>query len=427
MLSEICDIVEFGWNEEYSGSLLSSLSRGDEGMEKIRRIPLERLGSYEGILAEDVMSSDGRVCLLPKGTNLSFDAVRRSLPLVMRQLRRRGIETLLVSHEEEYSLDELQKVMGNMKLPFSKELDRSLASRAVSQVESVYDRIAATGVVDEEDFSALVDTGRVLAREVEKIPQVLMSLSDIRSFDEYTYVHSLNVALLAGFIAKKIQPETPELVEIVTVGGLLHDLGKTRVPQAILNKPGALSEEEFLRIQDHPAAGEFLARRGGVKNPQILSFIRHHHERWNGEGYPDKLRGEAIPVASRVAAVADVFDALTTKRVYKDAYHNARALQTIIENTGTHFEKGIVRILLSSIGLYPPGSVVELNDGSTGVVVGLREKDLFRPQVLLQSNPEGASYQEPRVIDLHESGPELFVSKVVGAAKKRSLQPALVS
>ncbi len=396
-------------------------------MEKVRRIPLERLGSCRGLLAEDVMSSDGRVCLLPKGTNLSLDVVRRSLPLVMRQLRRRGIETLLVSHEEEYSLDELQKIMQNMKLPFSKELDRSLASQAVSQVGSVYDRIAATGVVDEKDFSALVDTGRVLAREVEKVPQVLMSLSDIRSFDEYTYVHSLNVALLAGFIAKKIEPETPELVEIVTVGGLLHDLGKTRIPQAILNKPGALSKEEFLRVQDHPAAGEFLARQGGVEDPQILSFIRHHHERWNGEGYPDKLRGETIPVASRVAAVADVFDALTTKRVYKDAYHNAKALQMIIENTGSHFEKSIVRILLSSIGLYPPGSVVELNDGSTGVVVGIREKDLFRPQVLLQSDPQGNSYQEPRIMDLHESGPELFISKVVGAAKKRSLQPAMVS
>jgi putative nucleotidyltransferase with HDIG domain len=345
----------------------------------------------------------------------------------MRQLRRRGIETLLVSHEEEYSLDALQKIMQKMKLPFSKELDRSLTGQAVSQVENVYDRIAATGVVDEEDFSALVDTGRVIAREVEKVPQVLMSLSDIRSFDEYTYVHSLNVALLAGFIAKKIQPETPELVEIATVGGLLHDLGKTRIPQAILNKPGALSEEEFLRVQDHPAAGEFLARRGGVENPQILSFIRHHHERWNGGGYPDKLQGEAIPVSSRVAAVADVFDALTTKRVYKDAHHNAKALQMIIENTGTHFEKNIVRILLSSIGLYPPGSIVELNDGSTGVVVGIREKDLFRPQVLLQSDPEGEGYLEPRIIDLHESGPELFISKVVGAAKKRSLRPAMVS
>jgi putative nucleotidyltransferase with HDIG domain len=372
------------------------------------------------------MSSDGRVCLLPKGTNLSFDAVRRSLPLVMRQLRRRGIETLLVSHEEEYSLDAIQKIMKQMKLPFSKELDRSLTSQAVSQVESVYERIAATGVVDEKDFSALVETGRVLAQEVGKVPQVLLSLSDIRSFDEYTYVHSLNVALLAGFIAKKIQPETPELVEIVTVGGLLHDLGKTRIPRAILNKPGPLSQKEFLAVQDHPAAGEFLARRGGVENPQILSFIRHHHERWNGDGYPDKLRGETIPVASRVAAVADVFDALTTKRVYKDAYHNARALQMIIENTGTHFEKSIVRILLSSIGLYPPGSVVEMNDGSAGVVVGVREKDLFRPQVLLQSDPEGTSYQEPRILDLHESGPGLFISKVVGTAKKRSLQPALV-
>ena len=143
---------------------------GDELMESIRRIPLERLGSFEGIVAEDVMSADGRVCLLPKGTNLSLDAVRRSLPLVMRQLQRRGIETLLVSREEEYSLDELQKIVDRLELPFSKELDRSLARQAVSQVGNVYSRIATTGVVEEEDFKALVDTGRVLAEEVNRVP-----------------------------------------------------------------------------------------------------------------------------------------------------------------------------------------------------------------------------------------------------------------
>mgnify|MGYP003802484761 CR=1 FL=1 len=400
---------------------------GDELMESIRRIPLERLGSFEGIVAEDVMSADGRVCLLPKGTNLSLDAVRRSLPLVMRQLQRRGIETLLVSREEEYSLDELQKIVDRLELPFSKELDRSLARQAVSQVGNVYSRIATTGVVEEEDFKALVDTGRVLAEEVNRVPQILMSLSAIRSVDEYTFVHSLNVALLAGFIAKKIRPESPSLVETVTVGGLLHDLGKTRVPREILNKPGPLSEEEFLYIKDHPAAGEFLARRGGVEDPQILAFIRHHHERWGGNGYPDKLKGEQIPLVARIASVADVFDALTTTRVYKGAYHNARALQVIIENTGTHFEKGIVRLLLSSIGLYPPGSIVELNDGSIGVVVGIREKDLFRPQVLLQLEADDVSQEEYRFVDLHNEGTELFVHKVLGCAKKRSLQEPAVS
>jgi putative nucleotidyltransferase with HDIG domain len=403
----------------------SVLLGGDGDMEKIRRIPVEHLASSEGLIAEDVMSSDGRVCLLPKGTNLSYDAVRRTLPLVIRQLHRRGIKTLLISQEDEYSLDELQKIVDRLKLPFSKELDRSLARQAASQVGSVYTRIATTGVVEEEDFAALMETGRVLAKEIERVPQVLMSLSDIRSFDEYTYIHSLNVALLAGFMAKKIQPDNSALVETVTVGGLLHDLGKTRVPREILNKPGPLSREEFVYIQDHPAAGEFLARRGGVRNPDVLTFIRHHHERWSGEGYPDKLLGEDIPFVARIASVADVFDALTTKRVYKDACHNARALQMIIENTGTHFEKSIVRTLLSSVGLYPPGSVVELNDGSIGVVVGTREKDLFRPQVLLQSDPEGDAYEEPRVVDLHQKGSDLFVHKVLGSAKKRTFQEAV--
>ncbi|HOO65224.1 MAG TPA: hypothetical protein PK364_15065, partial [Synergistaceae bacterium] len=102
-------------------------------MEKIRRIPLEKLAFCEGIVAEDVMSSDGRVCLLPKGTDLSLDTVRRSLSVVIRQLSRQGIKTLLVSKEEEYSLDELRKVVERLQLPFSRELDRSLARHAVAQ------------------------------------------------------------------------------------------------------------------------------------------------------------------------------------------------------------------------------------------------------------------------------------------------------
>ena len=397
-------------------------------MQHIRRIPVEHLGSCEGVIAEDIMSADGRVCLLPKGTDLSYDAVRRSLPLVIRQLHRRGIATLLISRKEEYSLDTLQEIVTRLELPFTKELDRALARQTVSQVGEVYNRIASAGLVEEKDFTSLVDTGKILAREVEKVPQILMSLSNIRSTDEYTYVHSLNVALLAGFIAKKVRPENAKLVETVTIGGLLHDLGKTRIPREILNKPGPLSKEEFRRVQDHPAAGEFLARRGGVEDPEVLSFIRYHHERWGGEGYPDKLLGEEIPLVARIASVADVFDALTTKRVYKDAYHNARALQIIIENTGSHFEKSIVRLLLSSVGLYPPGSIVELNDGAVGVVVGSREKDLFRPQVLLQSDSQGVPYESPRVLDLHEEGEkELFIRKVLGAAQKRSLGEPILS
>ena len=394
-------------------------------MEIIRRVAVEHLASCEGLIAEDVMSADGKACLLPKGTNLSLDAVRQSLPLVMRQLQRRGVATILVSRENEYSLDELQRIVEGLELPFAQELDRSLARHTVAQVGQVYGRIAMDVSVS-ADFAMLVDTGKVLAREIRRVPQILLSLSNLRSLDEYTFVHSLNVALLAGFIVKRMKPDDPVLLEAVTIGGLLHDLGKTRVAPDILNKPGRLSEEEFRKVQEHPSEGELLARQAGVEDPRILSFIRHHHERWGGEGYPDKIQGEDISLAARIAAVADVFDALTTKRVYKDAYHNARALQVIIESTGSHFDRTVVRSLLSSVGLYPPGSVVELSDNSVGVVVGNRERDLFRPQVLLQKDPEGASYEDLHVVDLHDHGVELFITKVLGSATKRSLrEPSL--
>ena len=399
---------------------------GEGTVEKVRRIPLDKLAFCEGLIAEDVMSSDRQVCLLPKGTDLSLDVVRSSLPALVRQLRRRGVEYLLVSKEEEYSLDELRRVVERLQLPFSQELDRSLARHAVTQVGSVYERIAMDAMVP-EDFGVLVDAGKVLAQEVQKVPQILLSLSELHSLDEYTFVHSLNVSLLAGFIAKRMAPEDQELIEVITIGGLLHDLGKSRISLDILNKPGRLSEEEFQKIQVHPLEGETLARYARIEDPRILGFIRSHHERWGGEGYPDKIQGDEIPLVARIGAVADVFDALTTKRVYKDAYHNARALQVIIENAGSHFDRSVVRCLLSSVGLYPPGSVVELSDGSVGVVVGNRVRDLFRPQVLLQTDPLGVPYQEPLIVDLYDDNVELFVKKVLGSARKRSLQEPVVS
>jgi HD-GYP domain-containing protein (c-di-GMP phosphodiesterase class II) len=156
--------------------------------------------------------------------------------------------------------------------------------------------------------------------------------------------------------------------------------------------------------------GVDLARANGVENVRILAVIRGHHERYGGSGYPDSLVKEGIRVESRIAAVADVFDALTARRVYKDPMDSRQAVSIMVENMGAHFDPMVVRILLVSIGLYPPGTAVELSDGSMGVVVGARGKDLVRPQVLLQINSMGRKVEEMKIIDLSQAD-TLFVQR----------------
>jgi HD-GYP domain-containing protein (c-di-GMP phosphodiesterase class II) len=138
-------------------------------------------------------------------------------------------------------------------------------------------------------------------------------------------------------------------------------------------------------MRHHPL-GEELAQRGGVTDPLILSVIRSHHERWQGGGYPDNLSGSEIPLLGRVGAVADVFDALTSKRVYKEPSAKRQALNLLVDHAGDHFDPHIVQTLLAAIGLFPPGSVVELSDGRVGVVLASAERDLIRPRVLVSES-----------------------------------------
>jgi len=175
-----------------------------------------------------------------------------------------------------------------------------------------------------------------------------------------------------------------------------------------LNKPGRLTDEEFDIMKRHAVYGDELARSNGVSDISTLSVIRGHHERYGGEGYPDSLIKEDIQMEARIAAVADVFDALTAKRVYKEPMESRAAVSIMIENMNAHFDPIVVRALLVSIGLFPPGTGVELSDGSLGVVVGARGNDLMRPEVLLHIDSRGRKVESLEIIDLSKNK-ELYI------------------
>ncbi len=357
----------------------------------------DELPAARGRIAEDVISPEGAV-LVPRGSEIV--AVLRGAPGLPDQLRRWGIGRINIIRSVDVSFEEFRELLERVE-PAIDRLDPDLARHTLCQVQDVYTRIVS-GEEQQEAVWGLVREGQTLAREVAKAPQIVLCLGRVRSWDEYTFVHSLNVSLLGAYLASRLAPDRPKLAESMAVGGLLHDVGKAFVPLEILNKPEKLTDDEFGVMRRHPEYGEKIARESGVSDPGILSVIRSHHERWDGCGYPDKAIGDMAPLEARIAAVADVFDALTTKRIYKDAMESRAAVSLIIESTGTHFDGVVVRSLLRQLGLYPPGTVVELSDYSIGVVVGAMDRDLLRPKVLIQVDGMGRRPSESaRFVDLN--------------------------
>ncbi len=158
--------------------------------------------------------------------------------------------------------------------------------------------------------------------------------------DEYTAGHNFRVAMYGLQLAQAMNLDT-ELLRALARGGLIHDVGKIQVPNEILNKPGKLTTDERIVIEQHPVIGYEMCKYIGFMTEE-LSVIRHHHEKWDGTGYPDKLKGTEISLLARILAIADVYDALTSRRSYREPWPHERALQVIVEGSGTHFDPDCV-------------------------------------------------------------------------------------
>jgi HD-GYP domain-containing protein (c-di-GMP phosphodiesterase class II) len=389
----------------------SSTTVSDERFNRTisRRITLDDLHEYTSTPArvpEDIIAPNGAT-LIPRGTKLSSYA--SSVVALVKNLKRWDISSIPVTISNDLDMAGLESMLmaARERIP---SIDPQLAKETVQQVENVFERISEDGVCGPEDVSNLAMQGRAIAQEIAQAPQLMLCLGKVRSWDEYTYVHSLNVALLSGFLAKRLFPDKPEVAENVSVGGILHDLGKAMVPKEILNKPGRLTDDEFVVMKKHAAYGDELAKSNGVNDISTLSVIRGHHERFSGDGYPDALSKDSIRLEARIAAVADVFDALTAKRVYKEPMPSRTAVSVMLENMSAHFDPAVVRALLVSIGLFPAGTGVELSDGSLGVVVGASGSDLMRPEVLLQIDKMGRKAEEQKIIDLSKTE-DLYVRR----------------
>ncbi|WP_018247831.1 HD-GYP domain-containing protein [Orenia marismortui] len=232
---------------------------------------------------------------------------------------------------------------------------------------------------------------------------ILVNLSYINDYDSYTFSHSVNVAVLSLILGKNLGYNSKKLLQL-GVGALLHDIGKVSIPEEILKKKGKLTDKEFKIIQKHPALGYKNLKIYNQISPLSRTIILHHHEKVNGSGYPKGLKQNQLHEFIRIVTIADVFDALTSDRCYRNKWPIAKAVELLISNSNTEFDADLVNKFIQNIAIYPNGTLVKLSNGQTAIVKEQNNDFPTRPVIKIVKDKLGnelKEYQEINLITQH--------------------------
>lgn len=238
-----------------------------------------------------------------------------------------------------------------------------------------------------------------MAESIIRNPDAMVVLSQLKEADEYTALHSLRVCILALTFGRHLDFNREEL-NLLGIGALLHDVGKMRVPSDVLNKPGRLTDAEFELMKSHvPEGVKILNKAEGIPGASI-QVAAQHHERYSGGGYANGIAGDRIGTFGLISGIVDCYDAITSDRVYHSGMSPYEALTKMYSWRNSDFHPGLIEQFIQCMGIYPVGSLVELSDGSVGVVINVNRRRRLRPRVALVLDSEKKHYPLAKIVNL---------------------------
>lgn len=255
---------------------------------------------------------------------------------------------------------------------------------------AMYSDVRLGKAIKAEKLAPMVDE---ITGSIDENPHAFISITQLKSRHEYTYMHSVAVCALMINLARELR-FNEAAVRDAGMAGLLHDIGKALMPVEILDKPAALTDDEYDVMKTHPMRGhELLAKSSGVSHNALEVCLRHH-ERFDGQGYPDGLEGDRLSLFARMSALCDVYDAVTSERAYKRPWTPTETVARMREWTG-HFDPEMFEIFIRSVGIYPVGALVRLKSGRAAMVTGENPDDPTQPPLV--SIPDALHPQAERI------------------------------
>jgi HD-GYP domain-containing protein (c-di-GMP phosphodiesterase class II) len=359
-------------------------------------------------LGRDVSTSPDALPLLRAGVRIS-DSYRQSLV-------RAGITTVWIDDGLSQGIEPLEVL---------EAVTKQRATTAIRDAFRDVTQALTKGVptVSSNTVQEMREVAELIVGDVAGNVHSALALNDLANADGYTLKHSLAVTTLGLSIGLRVMQKygwtdlhgkrrydgIEDRLAVLGVGLLLHDIGKLAVPSEILRKPGPLTDEEWNAMRAHPTLGVQILKKADEISPLARAVVRSHHERWNGTGYPDRLSGAEIHQFARIAAVADVFDALTSDRYYRKALAIHEGYDFVVDRSGKDFDPEVVDLFKTCVAPYPPGTPVVLSDGNCGLVKKVRQQAVKSPVVRIIVDASGALVT-PRDIDLSQTSDITIVS-----------------
>lgn len=313
--------------------------------------------------------------------------VQDALRTATGSIRSGRVRAVTVEFEEWKGADKLRRTLDRLN---------NTAQKSRERIANVLEDVRLGKSVQASESRAVATE---LVNDVSRNPQTAQWMTILQSENRLIAQHSMNVSVLAASFGRFLGWDE-SLLDVVSEGALLHDAGMSRVPRWILEKPGPLTRREFQLVRMHANYAARLLESDGGYDSRVIDIVRNHHERVDGSGYPQGLRGHEIPAYVQAVSIVDVYESMTAEKPYEAALTPSLALTRLHRRVDTHFNRHLVERFIRCIGIYPLSSLVRLQNGSLGIVISSQEENRLKPVLLLVKGPKGEMLMPRRMLNL---------------------------